>query len=285
MNRSQGNLIYLDLWNFKYNQVLRYLSLVNLVQEFIQSPSEFRTISDLYIKVRYDQKRIGAETWKVRTFKSLLFRWFPSFRLWHFIEKLFCMGIFPYGRKGKSDAFKLFTSAEKAYDYYKNALDSCNVFQTALNKRPSSLRPSDLRRAGFHLIWPARSFRIVAWLWNFHVCRAELLNSGRGALFFLFFVIHLPCRTETVERLIRYEERWISFRLFLVIIFTSTLPKADWDRVAFSERIERWKDRRSRSLQGPGFFFWDEDDKPERMDGAGGGGRRGSARRHSGLRR
>ena len=172
MNRSQGNLIYLDLWNFKYNQVLRYLSLVNLVQEFIQSPSEFRTISDLYIKVRYDQKRIGAETWKVRTFKSLLFRWFPSFRLWLFIEKLFCMGIFPYGRKGKSDAFKLFTSAGKAYDYYKNALDSCNVFQTALNKRPSSLRPSDLRRAGFPLIWPARSFRIVAWLWNIHVCRA-----------------------------------------------------------------------------------------------------------------
>ena len=178
------------------------------------------------IKVRYDQKRIEAETWKVRTFKSLFFRWFPSFRLWHFIEKLFCMGIFPYGRKGKSDAFKLFTSAEKAYDYYKNALDSCNVFQTALNKRPSSLRPSDLRRAGFPLIWPARSFRIVAWLWNFRVCRAELLNSGRGALFFLFFVIHLRCRTETVERLIRYEERWISFRLFLVIIFTSTfLPE------------------------------------------------------------
>ena len=32
------------------------------------------------------------------------------------------MGIFPYGRKGKSDAFKLFTSAEEAYDYiYKEA--------------------------------------------------------------------------------------------------------------------------------------------------------------------
>ena len=66
--------------------------------------------------------------------------------------------------RGNRTPLKLFTSAEKAYDYYKNALDSCNVFQTALNKRPSSLRPSDLRRAGFPLIWPARSFRIVAWL-------------------------------------------------------------------------------------------------------------------------
>ena len=200
MNRSQGNLIYLDLWNFKYNQVLRYLSLVNLVQEFIQSPSEFSTISDLYIKVRYDQKRIGAETWKVRTFKSLLFRWFPSFRLWHFIEKLFCMGIFPYGRKGKSDAFKLFTSAGKAYDYYKNALDSCNVFQTALNKRPSKFaaeRSSESRISPDMACPKFPDRRLVV---KFPCLPGRIVKFGAGRIVFSLFcytfaVSNRNCRT------------------------------------------------------------------------------------------